>query len=155
MDDDEQEQPETSRLPGRGASEVEIKHAAVLLLSEAGMGPKAISMAVSRHEKTICRVLPKLRRESLQSPRKLALASKCVEQIMTGFVGTTIIGPDKKVLRDEQGKPVIQYDDRVKASDAKAAAELCYKASGELKDGNAGTVQTFIQVNMNGFRKQE
>jgi len=139
------------KITGR-KPESEIKRAAMLVLEENGFSHAAIAKALDYNTKSISRALPKIRKESLAHPRKLKLASKCVETILEGFAGKPVSGPDRKLVRDEKGKPVIQYDDRVKASDAKAAAELVYKAAGELKDSEAGAVQTFIQVNMQVFR---
>jgi hypothetical protein len=154
LDGDKQNESEHSVIPQGDASKAEIKHAAMLLLSESGMSAKAIGKAVDRHEKHVARMLPELRKESLRHPHKLKLASKCVDKLMEGFVGKAKIGPDRKVMRDEKGEPIVEYDHRVKASDAKAAAEMCYKAAGELTEQGSGvTQQTFIEVNMAMFRK--
>ena len=123
------------KITGR-KPESEIKRAAMLILEENGFSHGAIAKALDYHTKSVSRVLPKIRKESLAHPRKVKLASKCVEQVMTGFVGK----------KDESGQVVT--DSRVKASDAMRAAELVYSRAEPAKQDAAGNVtQTFYQVN--------
>ncbi len=134
----------------------EIKHAAMQILAEAGMGNNAIARALDYHEKHVSRVLPELRKESLQHPHKLKLASKTVDAVMKGFIGEPVKGPDKKIKRDEGGQPLVVRDLRVKPSDAIRAAELVYSRAEPVKeDGGSGVQQTFLQVNMAMFRRQD
>ncbi len=109
----------------------------MLVLEENGFSHSAIAKALDYHPKSVSRVLPKLRKESLAHPRKLRLASKCAEKIMTGFLGE----------KDKDG--CIVTDTRVKASDAARVMELVYKSAGELdRDSSEGaSTQLFSQVN--------
>ena len=130
--------PEKLKKIKRNEAERAIKHKAVLLLNENGFGPSAIAKAVGYHEKHVTKLLPKLRKESLSHPRKVKLASKCVEQVMSGFVGE----------KDENGQVIT--DPRVKASDALRAAELVYSRAEPVRQENrAANNQTFVQVNQN------
>lgn len=132
----------------RNMSEAEVKHAAVLLLNESGMGPAAIGKATGYHEKHVARLLPKLRKESLLHPRKLKLASKVVDRVMSGFVGEMQDVPQL----DGSVKRELVTDHRVKTSDAVRAAELVYSRAEPVKlDGQVATNQTFIQVNQQFF----
>ncbi len=106
-----------------------------MVLEENGFSHAAIAKALDYHSKSVSRVLPKIRRESLAHPRKVKLASKCVDKVMTGFIGE----------KDESGQVVT--DPRVKASDAMRAAELVYSRAEPVKQDAAGSVtQTFYQV---------
>lgn len=128
----EKPQKITGRKP-----ESEIKQAAMLVLEENGFSHGAIAKALDYHTKSVSRALPKIRKESLAHPRKVKLASKCVEQLMTGFIGE----------RDKETGQVVT-DPRVKASDAMRAVELVYSRAEPVKQDTAGNVtQTFYQVN--------
>jgi len=124
------------KITGR-KPESEIKQAAMLVLEENGFSHSAIAKAIGYHEKSVSRALPKIRKESLAHPRKLKLASKCAEKIMTGFLGE----------KDKDGS--IVTDPRVKASDAARVTELVYKSAGELDrdSGQGASTQLFFQVN--------
>jgi hypothetical protein len=67
---------------------------------------------------------------------------------MTGFLGE--VGKDKegKIVKDENGQPVVKCDPRVKASDAARVMEAVYSRAEPVKqEPQGGTAPTFIQVN--------
>ena len=133
MDEDQAEVEEKSVIPGRNATETEIKHAAAIVLHDAGMGPRAISEAIERTPNHVCAIVAKKKKESFSHPRRVKAASKLLDEVMQGYHGK---------------------DERVKASDALRAVEIVGKAAGELEqDRGPGSVsQTFIQINMDAFR---
>jgi len=70
----------------------------------------------------------------LQHPRKLKLASKLAERVMS-----------------EALKPASEADPRVKMSDAVRMGELVYRAAGELeRDQQSVQSQSFTQITING-----
>ena len=158
MDANDSEKPK--KLTTR-AGKTELKHQAMLLLSESGMSSAAIAQVVERHPQTVKTTVPRLRRESLSGRKKVKLASKLVENVMEGFLGVPTAVKVRKVVEGievevEEVQPVA--DPRVKASDALRAAELVYSRYEPLKPepgaGDGGS-KTFLQVNQAFFAIQQ
>ncbi len=151
-EDDELSPERPQKITGR-ASTVEIKRAAALTLAENGFGYGAIGKAIERHPKHLAAILPKLKRESLASAQKVKLASKVVEKVLGGFAGVAKRDAKGNLVRDADGKPIIEFDTRVKGSTAMRAAELVYSRAEPKQEegGQGGQAPTFIQVNQQFF----